>query len=77
MYPAQLNAHLPATLKDLFHIGEGGPEVEAGLESLYGDKQALACLPYAYVLGQPKCGTSDLFERLKRHPGLLARLLGP
>ena len=28
----------------------------------------LACLPYAYVLGQPKCGTSDLFERLKDHP---------
>jgi hypothetical protein len=28
---------------------------------------ALACLPYAYVLGQPKSGTSDLFERLKGH----------
>lgn len=27
----------------------------------------LACLPYAYVLGQPKCGTSDLFERIKLH----------
>ena len=31
-------------------------------------KTSLACLPYAYVLGQPKCGTSDLYERLKRHP---------
>ena len=68
MYPAQLNAHLPATLKDLFHIGDEGEE---GIESANGDKQALACLPYAYVLGQPKCGTSDLFERLKRHPGML------
>jgi hypothetical protein len=28
---------------------------------------ALACLPYVYMLGQPRCGTSDLFERLKRH----------
>jgi hypothetical protein len=28
---------------------------------------ALACLPYAYVLGQPKSGTSDLFERMKGH----------
>lgn len=28
---------------------------------------ALACLPYAYVLGQPKSGTSDLYERLKGH----------
>jgi hypothetical protein len=25
----------------------------------------LVCLPYVYVLGQPKCGTSDLFERLR------------
>jgi hypothetical protein len=27
----------------------------------------LVCLPYVYVLGQPKCGTSDLFERLRAH----------
>lgn len=27
----------------------------------------LACLPYAYLLGQPKSGTSDLFERIKEH----------
>lgn len=27
----------------------------------------LQCLPYAYVLGQPKSGTSDLYERLKKH----------
>eukprot|EP01038_Epipyxis_sp_PR26KG_P008159 gene8159-11043_t len=31
------------------------------------DEGAMQCLPYAYVLGQPKCGTSDLYERLKRH----------
>ena len=57
-----------------------GPKPDVGLPSLPSDgdyitasnipanKQALACLPYAYVLGQPKCGTSDLFERLRRHP---------
>ena len=27
----------------------------------------LACLPYVYILGQPKCGTSDLFERVVKH----------
>lgn len=27
----------------------------------------LSCLPAAYLLGQPKCGTSDLFERMSRH----------
>jgi hypothetical protein len=30
----------------------------------------LACLPYAYILGQPKCGTTDLFDRLRRHPDI-------
>ena len=28
----------------------------------------LLCLPYAYLLGMPKCGSSDLWERLIRHP---------
>ncbi len=31
----------------------------------------LSCLPYAYILGMPKCGTSDLFERLNRHPDVV------
>jgi hypothetical protein len=32
-----------------------------------GNSDRLECLPYAYILGMPKCGTSDLFERLKAH----------
>ena len=32
-----------------------------------GDAQ-FYCLPYAYILGQPKCGTTDLFSRLGHHP---------
>ncbi|XP_051523864.1 carbohydrate sulfotransferase 15-like [Myxocyprinus asiaticus] len=28
----------------------------------------LRCLPYFYIIGQPKCGTTDLYERLKLHP---------
>ncbi|XP_043911951.1 carbohydrate sulfotransferase 15 isoform X2 [Protopterus annectens] len=28
----------------------------------------LRCLPYFYIIGQPKCGTTDLFERLRIHP---------
>jgi hypothetical protein len=35
------------------------------------EQRELVCLPYAYVLGQPKCGTSDLFERLKKHPDIM------
>lgn len=28
----------------------------------------LRCLPYFYIIGQPKCGTTDLYYRLRRHP---------
>nr|XP_057914454.1 carbohydrate sulfotransferase 15-like [Doryrhamphus excisus] len=30
----------------------------------------LRCLPYFYIVGQPKCGTTDLFFRLTQHPEL-------
>ncbi|KAG7494465.1 hypothetical protein JOB18_031148 [Solea senegalensis] len=34
-----------------------------------GDKLfRLRCLPYVYIIGQPKCGTTDLFNRLQMHP---------
>eukprot|EP00616_Rhizochromulina_sp_CCMP1243_P009823 CAMPEP_0118983220 /NCGR_PEP_ID=MMETSP1173-20130426/34802_1 /TAXON_ID=1034831 /ORGANISM="Rhizochromulina marina cf, Strain CCMP1243" /LENGTH=214 /DNA_ID=CAMNT_0006933775 /DNA_START=20 /DNA_END=661 /DNA_ORIENTATION=- len=31
----------------------------------------LECLPSAFIIGFPKCATSDLWERLKRHPEVL------
>jgi hypothetical protein len=55
LYSMHLNGQLSRNMRDFFN--------EASLQG-----GALACLPYAYVLGQPKCGTSDLFERLKNHP---------
>jgi hypothetical protein len=30
----------------------------------------LTCLPYVYILGQPKSGTSDLWNRLIKHPNI-------
>ncbi|KAK1793527.1 hypothetical protein P4O66_011431 [Electrophorus voltai] len=30
--------------------------------------QRLRCLPYFYIIGQPKCGTTDLYDRLRLHP---------
>ncbi|KAA8583670.1 hypothetical protein FQN60_014878 [Etheostoma spectabile] len=34
-----------------------------------GGKQfRLRCLPFFYIIGQPKCGTTDLFHRLLLHP---------
>ena len=60
-YDAALNLKLPLALSDLL------PEDE-------DRKMSVACLPYAYILGQPKCGTSDLFERLKRHPEIRSNI---
>uniref|UniRef100_A0A3B4CDH1 Sulfotransferase n=1 Tax=Pygocentrus nattereri TaxID=42514 RepID=A0A3B4CDH1_PYGNA len=28
----------------------------------------IRCLPYFYIIGQPKCGTTDLYDRLRLHP---------
>ncbi|XP_051959335.1 carbohydrate sulfotransferase 15-like [Xyrauchen texanus] len=33
-----------------------------------GKLARLRCLPHFYIIGQPKCGTTDLYERLKLHP---------
>ncbi|KAM7408542.1 hypothetical protein PAMA_002321 [Pampus argenteus] len=33
-----------------------------------GKRFRLRCLPYFYIIGQPKCGTTDLFHRLLLHP---------
>ncbi|XP_077585960.1 carbohydrate sulfotransferase 15-like [Stigmatopora nigra] len=33
-----------------------------------GKMSRLRCLPYFYIIGQPKCGTTDLFHRLLQHP---------
>ncbi|KAK6293908.1 hypothetical protein J4Q44_G00362340 [Coregonus suidteri] len=33
-----------------------------------GKYYRLRCLPYFYIIGQPKCGTTDLYDRLQLHP---------
>ncbi|XP_055502735.1 carbohydrate sulfotransferase 15 [Leucoraja erinacea] len=33
-----------------------------------GEHYRLRCLPYFYIIGQPKCGTTDLYNRLRLHP---------
>ncbi|XP_060749606.1 carbohydrate sulfotransferase 15-like isoform X2 [Tachysurus vachellii] len=35
-----------------------------------GKLYRIRCLPYFYIIGQPKCGTTDLYERLRLHPGV-------
>lgn len=36
-----------------------------------GKMYRMRCLPYFYIIGQPKCGTTDLYARLKLHPEVL------
>ncbi|XP_045202042.2 carbohydrate sulfotransferase 15-like [Mercenaria mercenaria] len=31
-------------------------------------RMCIRCLPYFYLVGAPKCGTTDLFRRLVKHP---------
>ncbi|XP_066520738.1 carbohydrate sulfotransferase 15-like [Hoplias malabaricus] len=33
-----------------------------------GSFYRIRCLPYFYIIGQPKCGTTDLYDRLRMHP---------
>lgn len=33
-----------------------------------GKPYRMRCLPYFYIIGQPKCGTTDLYDRLRLHP---------
>lgn len=45
-------------------------------EALYGShssniKFVLRCLPYFYLIGADKCGTTDLFLRLLKHPEII------
>ncbi|KAJ1139801.1 hypothetical protein NDU88_006165 [Pleurodeles waltl] len=35
----------------------------------------LRCLPHFYIIGQPKCGTTDLFNRLSLHPAVRFSLI--
>ncbi|XP_040292062.1 carbohydrate sulfotransferase 15 [Bufo bufo] len=30
----------------------------------------LRCLPHFYIIGQPKCGTTDVYDRLRLHPNV-------
>ncbi|XP_054975026.1 carbohydrate sulfotransferase 15 [Sorex araneus] len=38
------------------------------LAHAHGRHFRLRCLPHFYIIGQPKCGTTDLYDRLRLHP---------
>lgn len=37
-----------------------------------GKSAHIVCLPYVYLLGQPKCGSSDLYYRITQHSHVVA-----
>ena len=39
--------------------------MEREVESAYGH---LRCLPYFFLIGFPKCATTDLYDRIAKHP---------
>ena len=41
--------------------------LEIGEDGLF----EIHCLPYFYLAGFPKCGTTDLFFEMKKHPNIL------
>lgn len=49
--------------------GEGGTGGgHTGAEEITDANAKLHCLPYVYLLGQPKSGTTDLYLHLSKHP---------
>ncbi|XP_058477786.1 carbohydrate sulfotransferase 15 [Solea solea] len=42
-----------------------------------GKLYRMRCLPYFYIIGQPKCGTTDLYTRLSLHPDIFTTVKEP
>jgi hypothetical protein len=35
---------------------------------------SLRCIPYFHIIGVSKCGTTDMYHRLSKHPQMLESL---
>ncbi|XP_046581263.1 carbohydrate sulfotransferase 15-like [Haliotis rubra] len=44
------------------------PNYKRNMTSIPRSKMSLRCLPYFLIIGQPKCGTTDIYRRLNMHP---------
>ncbi|GIL90772.1 hypothetical protein Vretimale_16845 [Volvox reticuliferus] len=91
LHPIELNASEYAKRyrrSDRFHLIEPeSPDIWKVLPPAYDprfknpcwmDGQRLRCIPYFHILGVSKCGTTDLYHRLSKHPELFeSRNKGP
>ncbi|XP_077481912.1 carbohydrate sulfotransferase 15-like [Stigmatopora argus] len=65
-YGANLYARYSRSFRAVFqHLRNAFPK---HLLSRDGKLYRIRCLPYFYIIGQPKCGTTDLYDRLRLHP---------
>jgi hypothetical protein len=62
---------LPQYKNPCWETGGGGGGGGGGGDGGRRPREQLECLPYAYILGLPKCGSSDLWERLNKHEMIL------
>ncbi|XP_045215807.2 carbohydrate sulfotransferase 15-like [Mercenaria mercenaria] len=70
-----------------FHRKDTSPEKTGALQFLknfknpcwkeatgHGKSMRIQCLPYFYIVGSPRCGTTDLNSRLIMHPSISKRV---
>ncbi|XP_046551224.1 carbohydrate sulfotransferase 15-like [Haliotis rubra] len=66
--PCWWNQHPPQTTCDKLTLMNKALKLPANPEN----GPVLRCLPYFYLIGQAKCGTTDLFSRITHHPSILS-----
>ncbi|XP_010867164.1 carbohydrate sulfotransferase 15 [Esox lucius] len=65
-YSANLYARYSRRFKTVFEYLRSA--FREHLDRRGGRYYRMRCLPYFYIIGQPKCGTTDLYDRLRLHP---------
>ncbi|KAL3889980.1 hypothetical protein ACJMK2_002292 [Sinanodonta woodiana] len=72
LYP-KLGAYSPHW--DLLHLGPF--ELIKGSKNpcWFNNEHFVVCLPYFYVIGAPKCGTTDLFAKISMHPEFISPIV--
>ncbi|XP_075999751.1 carbohydrate sulfotransferase 15 [Genypterus blacodes] len=65
-YRTNLYAHYSRRFRTVFEYLRNA--FREHLSHRNGKLYRLRCLPFFYIIGQPKCGTTDLYDRLRLHP---------
>ncbi|XP_071825393.1 carbohydrate sulfotransferase 15-like isoform X2 [Apostichopus japonicus] len=55
------------------HVPEFLPDYKNPCYQTAGTNSKMICLPYFFLLGNPKCGTTDIFARINGHPDIFGK----